>query len=178
MNTYPALPTLETERLVLQSMQPAHDAPFIFELVNERAFIENVADRGVRTLEEAQAYIADKLIPSYSQHGFGFYRVNLRETGEPVGICGLIRRDVLPGPDIGYSLLTRYAGRGYAYEAARVVMDHARHALRLPRLAAITAPSNFRSIRLLEKLGMQFEKTIHVPGYGRESKLFGIEFEQ
>jgi RimJ/RimL family protein N-acetyltransferase len=163
---------LETERLRLRYLEPDLDAEFILELLNEPAFIANVADRGLTTVEEARTYIVDKIVSSYAEHGFGFYLIQLRESQIPVGICGLIKRETLTDVDIGYSLLARFEGHGYAHEAAVAVMDYARRALRLKRIVAITAPHNTRSQRLLEKLGLRFEKCIQLPGYATESMFF------
>src|SRR5579871_4161960 len=108
---------LETERLLIRHLT-LDDAVFILELLNEPAFIRNIADRGVRSIEDAQGYIQNGPFASYSKNGFGLFAVELKATGIPIGICGLIRRDVLPDVDIGYALLERYWKNGYAYEAA------------------------------------------------------------
>ena len=163
---------LETERLVLRTIDVHADAAFILELLNEPAFIRYVADRGVRTTEAASAYIAEKILPSYDRFGFGFYIVQRKDLAERVGICGLVKRDTLDDVDIGFSTAARYWGNGYAYEAASALMTHGRKVHRLPRIVGITAPDNRPSINLLEKLGLRFERLIHLPGYGLESKLF------
>ena len=144
----------------------------ILELLNEPAFIRFVADRQVRTTAQAAEFIAAKMLPSYAEFGFGFYLVELKESLVPVGICGLIKRDTLDDVDLGFSILERYWRNGYAYEAALAVMDYGKRVLRLPRIIGVTAPDNESSTKLLEKLGLRFEKMIHLPGYGDESKLF------
>lgn len=164
---------LETERLVLRELDPARDAAFMLQVLNEPAFIENVADRGVRTLADAEEFITNKMLPSYARFGFGFYAVELKETGLPVGMCGLTKRDFLDDVDIGYSTLERYWGRGYAFEAASALMEHGRKVHGLQRIIAFTAPGNERSGKLLEKLGLRFERMVSLPGYEGESKLFG-----
>lgn len=163
---------LETERLRLRDLDPERDAAFMLAVLNEPAFIANVADRGVRTEAEAADYIREKLMPSYEQFGFGFFAVELKESGVPIGICGLIKRPVLDDVDIGYSLLEEYWGQGYAHEAAVAVLDYGRNVLRLPRIVAFTAPHNRSSIRLLEKLGLRFERMFNLPGYDTESMFF------
>jgi RimJ/RimL family protein N-acetyltransferase len=163
---------LETERLVLRLLR-TDDADFMLELMNEPAFIRNVADRGIRKPAHAAAYIAEKILPSYAKFHFGFYRVDLKETSTPIGICGLIKRDTLEDVDIGFSILERYWGNGYAFEAAAATMEYGRATLGLDRIAGVTAPGNFASIGLLEKLGLKFQRKIHLPGYGPESLLFG-----
>ena len=162
---------VETERLVLREMTTA-DAPLMLALLNEPAFIDFVADRGVRTTQQAAAYIAEKILPSYAQFGFGFYVVEVKESGTPIGMCGLIKRETMDDVDIGFSILERYWGHGYATEAAAAVMKYALTTHRLSRVVAVTAPENFRSMAVLEKIGLRFEKMITLPGYGFESRLF------
>jgi RimJ/RimL family protein N-acetyltransferase len=162
---------LETERLVLRPLE-LRDAEFILELFNEPAFIENVADRGLRNTEDAAEYLRNKILPSYEQFGFGFYLVELKHSGAPLGICGLLKREALEDVDIGYAFLQKFCGNGYAYESAAAVMNYARSELGLQRIVAITAPGNHSSMKLLEKLGLRFDKMVHLPGYATESKLF------
>jgi RimJ/RimL family protein N-acetyltransferase len=75
--------------------------------------------------------------------------------------------------DIGYSILDRYAGNGYTYEAAVAVMEHGRTVHGLKRIVGFTAPDNVRSIRLLERLGLRFERMLQLPNFEGPSKLFG-----
>ena len=163
---------LETDRLLLRHLSEA-DAPFMLELMNEPDFHRFVGDRGVRTTEDAAAYLAEKILPSYDRFGFGFYLVELKSTGAAIGICGLIKRDMLEWVDVGFSFLETHRGKGYAFEAATAVMEYGRTQFGLLRIIGVTAPDNQISIRLLEKLGLRFEKRIHLPNYGEESLLFG-----
>ena len=162
---------LETDRMILRHLSEA-DAPFMLELMNEPDFHRFVGDRGLRTTNDAAAYLAEKILPSYERFGFGFYLVELKSNGMPIGICGLVKRDTLEWVDVGFSFLESQRGKGYAFEAAKAVMDYGRKRLDLPRIIGVTAPDNRISIRLLEKLGLRFEKKIHLPGYGPESLLF------
>ena len=148
------------------------DAPFMLETLNEPSFIRNVADRGVRTLDDAADYIRTKIMPSYEQFGFGFYIVELKESGTPIGVCGIVKRETMEDVDIGYSLLDRFAGNGYAFEAAAAVMEHGRSVHGLTRIVGMTAPENHRSIKLLEKLGLRYEKMVQLPTFEVPSKLF------
>ncbi len=166
-----ALPFIETKRLWVRRFVTG-DAPFVLELLNEPSFIRFVADRNIRTIADADAYIREKIEVSYEQHGFGFYLVLLKESDVPIGLCGLIKREVLSDVDIGFAFLERFWGKGYAFEAAAAVLNYARTDLALPRIVAVTSPQNQASIDLLGKLGMKFERVIHLPGYGPESKFF------
>jgi RimJ/RimL family protein N-acetyltransferase len=165
-----------TERLALRQLT-LDDAAFIRELLNEPGWLRFIGDRGVRTLEDARAYLERVPMTLYAKHGFGLYAVERRADGAPIGMCGLIRRDVLPDPDIGFALLSRHEGHGYALEAAQGVVRHAREDVKLRRLAAIVNPDNERSIRLLARLGMRFERTIRMPNEERDVSLYGMSLE-
>jgi len=162
---------LDTERLTVRQFTP-EDAALILELVNEPGYINNIADRKVHTLEAAQHYLENGPIPSYATHGFGLYRVSLKDSDQPIGMAGLIRRTQLKDVDIGYALLERYWSQGYATEVAAALLDYGYHVLKLPRIVAITAPHNAASARVLEKIGLHFERIIDLPDLGGESKLF------
>ena len=150
---------LETERLRLREMRE-DDAPFILELVNDPDWIANIGDRGIRTPEEARAYVRNGPAAMYARHGFGLWLVEVKETGEPAGMCGLIKRDTLDDVDIGYAFLPAFRGRGYAREAAAATLRHGREALGMGRIVAIVSPGNADSIRLLEALGFRSEGMI------------------
>lgn len=162
---------LETERLFLRQLTPDDDA-FILELLNEPGFLENIGDRQVRDLEGARRYVAEGPAVSYARHGFGLWWVGLKATAEPVGICGLIKREVLDHPDIGYAFLARFSGQGFASEAGAAVLAYGRRALGLGRIVAITKPDNDGSIRVLEKIGLKFDGMVTLADHGGESRYF------
>jgi len=162
---------LETERLVVRRLAEA-DAPFIMELVNDPDFLRNIGDRGVRNLDDAVKYIQNGPMAMYDRHGFGLFLVELKEGGTPIGMCGLLRRDVLPDVDIGYAFLPAFRGRGLAGEAAAAVLDLARDHFAIPRVVAIVSPGNHDSIRLLTKLGMAFERPVRLTPDDEEIDLF------
>lgn len=163
---------LETDRLILRRLT-TDDAAFMLKLMNEPDFHRFVGDRGLRTTDDAATYLEEKILPSYVRFGFGFYRVELKSDGSPIGMCGLVKRETLEWVDVGFAFLEEFRGKGYAFESARAVMDYGRNVFDLKRIVGVTAPENQISIRLLEKLGLQFEKKIHLPGFGAESLLFG-----
>ncbi len=165
---------IETERLILRQFS-TDDAEFILELVNEPSFIQNIGDRGVRTMEDARAYILRVAISSYEKNGFGLYLVELKDSGESIGMCGLIKRDGLEDVDIGYAFLPKFWSKGYALEAALAVKDYAWDVIRLKRLVAITDPANQGSIRVLEKIGLKYEKMVRLSDDDIELKLFAAD---
>jgi [ribosomal protein S5]-alanine N-acetyltransferase len=168
---------LETARLFLRPFT-LEDAAFILELLNEPSFLRNIGDKGVRTTADARRYIQEGPMASDQRFGFALERVELKGDGTPIGICGLLKRDALPDPDVGFALLPRYWSKGYAREAAAAVVGHARDGLRLPRVLAITSPDNTPSIALLGRLGFRFERMVHLPGNATEVKLFEARLVQ
>ena len=163
---------LETPRLRLRTFT-VDDAPFAYELVNDPDWIANIGDRGVRSLEDARGYLGRGPIAMHERNGFSLYAVTLKDSGTPIGMCGLIRRPGLDDVDIGFAFLPAYRGQGYALESARAVMEHAWNELGLTRVVAIVAPANAPSVRLLEALGFTFERRIQLPGDETELLLYG-----
>ncbi len=147
---------LETDRLLLEQLSDS-DAEFIHEMLNEPSFLRYIGDRGVRSLDDARRYIREGPVAGYERHGHGLLRVMHRLDRLPIGMCGVLKRDSLPEPDLGFSFLPAYWSRGHAFEAATAVMRHARQVLRLGRILAITTEDNVPSMRLLGKLGFRFE---------------------
>jgi RimJ/RimL family protein N-acetyltransferase len=166
---------LSTERLNLRTVH-ADDAPFYLELVNDPSWIANIGDRGIRTVEAARTALLEGPVAAHLRLGYSLYLVERRGDGARLGLCGLIKRDFLPGADIGYALAPRYWGHGYAREAASAVLAYARDTLQMPSLLAITHPDNQASIALLEKLGLAFVERKQLPGYDGDSNLYSIAF--
>jgi RimJ/RimL family protein N-acetyltransferase len=160
----------DTARLGFAPLTAA-DASFLRQLVNEPGWIAGIGQRNIHDDAAALAYIANGPAASYAQHGYGLYRVALKATGEPVGVAGLVRRESLPGPDLGYALLGTHEGRGLATEAAMAVLAFARDVLKLGELLAITTPGNAGSIRVLAKCGFTYARTQH-DAAGVESRVF------
>lgn len=162
---------LETERLALRRATLA-DAAWLLGLWNDPAYIQFIRDWGVRTVAEAEALLQTRIIEKYTEHGFGQSVVVLKATGEPMGLTGLIRRPGLDDADVGYAYLPEYWGKGYASEAVAAVLAYGRETLGLPRIVAIVSPGNVRSIHVLEKAGLRYERMITLPGDTEELKLF------
>jgi RimJ/RimL family protein N-acetyltransferase len=164
---------LETDRLILRHFT-LDDAAFILELVNEPGWKQFIGDRGINTLDAARQYIETVPLASYAKNGFGLYAVELKDDHTLVGMCGLLKRDTLEDVDIGFALLSRFEGQGYAREAANGTLDYAREQLGLRRVVAITTKDNDRSGRLLEQSGMNLVGPISLSG--ETLRLFAIDF--
>ena len=165
---------IESGRLLLTELSD-DDAEFILGLVNEPSFLHYIGDRGVRTLDDARRYIRQGPAASYQQYGYGLLRMGLKPDGTPIGMCGVLRRDTLPEPDLGFSMLPAFWSKGYAHEAAAAVLTHARAAAGVGRVLAITNVDNDPSIRLLGKLGFRFEKMVRLGEDTTELRLFVSE---
>ncbi len=155
---------LTTARLRLRQLT-GHDTAFLGALLNDPDFLCHIGDRGVRSETDALGYLAAGPLASYAQHGFGLWCCERLDTGEPIGICGVLRRETLPHPDVGYALLPASRGCGYAREAVIGVLNFARNVLCLPCVVAIVSPANTRSLHLLDTLGYErAEMVVMSPG--------------
>jgi RimJ/RimL family protein N-acetyltransferase len=168
----PVPAVIETVRLRLRLLEPERDAAATLALLNDPGFLAHIGDRGVRDAAQARNYLADGAVLSYTQNGFGLYAVERRDDGAWLGMAGLVLRPTLPCPDLGYALLQPSQGHGYASEAARAVLAYARDTLALPRLCAIVAPDNARSIRLLQALGFAAQGRMPVAADAHEVALY------
>ena len=150
-------PHLEVRRLTVA------DAPFILALLNDPGYLEWIGDKRVRTEADAVAYLENGPLESYARHGFGLYHMLRRDTVEPVGYCGLLRRDALPAPDLGFALLPAHRGLGFVQEAARAILAHEYLAHGIDRVGAIALPGNTASTAVLERLGFRRLRTVELP---------------
>jgi ribosomal-protein-alanine N-acetyltransferase len=169
-----AVNVLQTERLNLRRMS-LDDAEFIVELLNDPAFLRFVGDKGVRTPADARQYLLTGPLDSYERHGFGLWLVELEGSKTPIGMCGLLKRDSLSDVDIGFAFLPPYRSKGYAFESAAAVMNYGRNVLGLRRIVAITNEDNADSIRVLEKIGMSFDRMIRLSDDGPEIRLLASD---
>ncbi|MFG6485352.1 GNAT family N-acetyltransferase [Roseateles sp. BYS78W] len=165
---------LDTQRLSLREFTPL-DAPFLLELLNEPGWIRNISNPGVRTPDDALAWAEGRLFKVYRELGHGFWAVQRRSDGELVGMCGLFKRPALPEPDLGYALLARHEGHGYALEAARGCVALARERFGWPVLMAITAVDNPASVALLARLGFVEQGQKQLEGYSEPSRVFSLK---
>ena len=167
------LPELQTARLTLRRLE-FDDAPFLVGLLNQPSFLANIGDRGVRNIDDAHRYLREGPMAMYEKYGFGLWHVSRRSDGAAVGMCGLLRREILPDVDVGYALLPQYWGQGYAFEAADATLRHAAKKFGLARVVAVVSEGNAGSIRVLEKSGMVpegvFPNWFHFPNQSNVAK--------
>jgi ribosomal-protein-alanine N-acetyltransferase len=146
---------LETARLFVSEFT-FQDTDFIIKLLNSPGWIKYIGDRSIKSKEDAEHYLQAGPMKSYTQHGFGLYRVDLKSENKSIGMCGLLKRDTLEFPDLGFAFLEEFAGNGYAREAAKAIVSFSREHLNLSTLLAISLPDNKKSIRLLTALRFRF----------------------
>lgn len=162
---------LETKRLCMRWLS-LDDADLMLAIWNDPAFVQHVGDRGIRTIDEARDTLEEGAFKLYEDHGYGPYRVALTVDDTAIGTCGLFRREGFADTDIGYAFLPEYCGRGYAYESASAVLEHARTDLQLARIMAFVAPGNSASIGLTKKLGLRFERITRLAGENHDVALY------
>ena len=146
---------IETRILIITELT-LQDISFIQALTNSPGWLEFIGDRNIHSDQDAIKYLETGPMSSYKIHGFGLFRVALKETNEPIGMCGFLKRDMLPYPDLGFAFLPEYHGKGYAYEASSVILNWAESNLKSRHVLAITNQDNVRSLKLIQNLG--FEK--------------------
>lgn len=166
---------LETNRLILRRFT-SDDSAFILELLNEPAWKRYIGDRGIDSLESARQYLESGPMVSYEKHGFGLYAMQQKIDSTLVGMCGLLKRDGLDDVDMGFAVLSRFEGQGLAREAAAATLEYGREKLGLKRVVAITTVDNERSARLLERLGMRFERMVQLSDDAEQLRLYSIAF--
>lgn len=161
---------IETDRLSIRALTII-DAGFMMQLMNTATWIKNIGDRNIKDKTAASNYIANYIINSYNKNGFGLFLVTQKKDNHSVGIAGLVKREGLTIPDLGFAFLPQYEGKGYATEAGKAVIKYAAESLKMDELAGITKPDNLASIRVLEKVGMQFKQPIQLP---QDSNIFSL----
>jgi RimJ/RimL family protein N-acetyltransferase len=169
------LKVLETERLILRWITTA-DVAFIHMLMNEPSYLRFIGDKGIETIADAHEYILNGPVDSYENFGYGLYLTELKEDGAPIGICGLVNRESIEDVDIGFAFLPEYWAKGYAHESAEAVIAYGKNVVGLKRIVAVTTADNQSSIRLIEKIGLRFEKMVSLSADESDVKLFSCEF--
>lgn len=165
---------LQTDRLVVEEAT-LKDSSFIFELLNSPTWVEFIGDRGITALKDAERYIQESLIDSYQKNGFGLLKICLISDNKPIGLCGFLQRDYLESVDIGYALLPTFEGNGYAFEAAKAIIDYGKIKLKLNPILAITSEKNKKSQKLLHKLGLFKKGTFNPEGSEADVLLFSSQ---
>lgn len=173
--TEPNLPTvipeLETDRLLLRGLQP-EDLDAYAAMYADPEVMRYLEDG--RPLDRAAAWRSMALhLGHWSLRGYGQWALIERSTGEFVGRAGLWQPDGWPGLEIGWVLGRPYWGHGYATEAARSAIAYAADQLDADHLISLIRPENSPSIRLAERLGETYERTIDL--LGQQAHVYGMQ---
>lgn len=148
---------LETGRLILREFGEA-DVEAFYLLGSHPAIIKYTGDPGggMTSIEHALEILRSHPMADYEKHGFGRWACVHKEKGEVIGFAGLKYLEELDEVDIGYRLLPEYWGAGIATEAAQAVLEFGFRKLQMEEIIGLAVPENVASIRILEKLGMNF----------------------
>lgn len=165
---------LQTARLNIRPFTE-DDAAFILELVNDADWLRFIGDKQVHTLDDARRYLRDGPLKMYAEHGHGLCGVERRSDDRTIGMCGLIKRDSLDDVDLGFAFLPAARSLGYAREAAAAVLAYGLSSLGLRRIVAITDVDNGASARVLEAVGLHFERLLPASDASKALRLFAIE---
>ena len=165
--------TIESERLFLRPLT-LEDGEFILQLLNTDGFIKYIGDRNVKTIEQAKNYLLNGPLKSYEINGFGLSLVELKTGRTPVGMSGLLKRDYLDHPDIGFAFLPDHTGKGYASEIVKEIIHYGLNRLQMEKILAIVLPENSSSIKLLERAGFRYEKNFISPDSNEDLCLYSI----
>jgi len=163
--------SFETERLILRPTG-LEDAALVLELLNTPKWLKFIGDRNVKSLEEAQKYIKNRMLPQLERLGYSNYTLVKKSDGTLIGTCGLYDREGLEGIDIGFALLPQFEGRGYGFEAARRIKKAAFEDFGIEQLQGITAKENIASQNLLKKLEFHLVGTTRLPNEKEDLFLF------
>ncbi|MCF8273109.1 MAG: GNAT family N-acetyltransferase [Flavobacteriaceae bacterium] len=166
----------ETNRLIISKIS-LEDAPFFLKLVNTPNWIKYIGDRNLKTIKDAEDYLTNGILKSYKELGFGFYLLQNKFDNEAIGICGLVKRDQLDEVDFGFALLPEFEAQGFGFEASTAILKVAKDGFNIKKVLAITLPINTNSIKLLEKLGFNYEKRIKPYEDDEELLLFAKQLE-
>jgi RimJ/RimL family protein N-acetyltransferase len=168
--------TLSSKTLNLRKLT-IKDAEFIVELLNDSDFLKYIGDRGVRNEQDAINYIQQGPQAMYQQHGFGLLLVESVSLKRPIGLCGLLKREELPHPDLGFAFLPQYREKGLALDAAKLVLADAYQRKVIQKVLGITAIDNHKSTNLLKKLGFNDKGLIRLKDNLDEIRLYELSSE-
>ena len=167
---------LTSRRLKLRKLT-IKDTKFIVELLNDPDFLKYIGDRGVKNEQDAVVYIQQGPQTMYQQYGFGLLLVESVSLKIPIGLCGLLKREELPHPDLGFAFLPQYREKGLALDAARLVIADAYQRKVIQKVLGITSIDNHKSINLLKKLGFNDKGLIRLKDSLDEIRLYELSSE-
>lgn len=142
-----------TDRLRLRELNEG-DALFAFELNADPEVIRYTGDEPFESIEDASEFL--KNYQSYIKYGFGRWGVELGETGELIGWCGLKYTPELDEFDVGFRFFKQFWNQGFATEAAKKCLEIGFTEFEMERIVGRAMTENLGSIRVLQKIGLSF----------------------
>ena len=165
---------LETERLTLRPLRD-DDLDAYAELYADPDVARYIAAEG-RPLSRAEAWRNMAMVVGHWQlRGYGMWAAVDRHSQAVVGRIGFFNPEGWPGFELGWALLRRYWGQGFATEGARVALEYAFTGLGRDHVISVIHPDNRRSIRVAERIGARLERTAQVNGH--DALIYGIRRE-
>ncbi|REC45891.1 GNAT family N-acetyltransferase [Chryseobacterium sp. 5_R23647] len=164
----------ETERLLIRPVA-VDDTDIIFQLYNMPNFIKFIGNKNINSLSDAENYIKSKFLPQIEKRGFGNYILVLKEGNQKIGSVGIFEREGLDVVDIGFSVLEKFEGKGLMFEAAQKVKSIGMEEFGLNKISAITSKDNFSSQKLIERIGLKFQKYVTLPNEDEELMYYETE---
>ena len=158
---------LETQRLILREFHQEDLHQLAPILTNPK--VMKFSPTGILSVSQVQAKI-DSFINSYKEFGFGKWAVIFKDSNQLIGYCGIAveQIDKVDEREIGYRLDPEFWGRGLATEAALTTLQYGFEQLKFPYILGIVERKNVASVRVLEKLGMK---------YNRETVFHGVKMD-
>ncbi|MEM9023994.1 MAG: GNAT family N-acetyltransferase [Bacteroidota bacterium] len=154
---------LHTQRLLLRPYT-MDDVEAAYQVNLDPETSRYTGDRGVKSREEIREILQGRILTDYRLYGYGRFAVIYKATDRYIGFAGIKFLPEFGEPDIGYRFASEYWGQGLATEAGHATIDFAFGTLGLPRLIGLVLPENTASVRVLEKLGFAYEKTVETEG--------------
>lgn len=145
---------LTTERLEIVDLS-LDDAQLYFDILNSPGWINNIGDRGIKTLIDAENYVRKNIALNNDDSGQCVYKMVLSNTGEEIGVCSLLKRPELRHYDIGFAIFSRFENNGYTTEGSQALLDYAMKELNIFPVIGITTKENIASQRVLQKIGLK-----------------------
>lgn len=167
---------IETERLIIKDTISS-DADLFLALLNTPKWIQNIGDRKVKTIHDAENYINIKIVPVFEKYGYANCTIYLKNSLQKIGIVGIYHRDETIDVDLGYALLPEFEKKGFAFEACQAMIIFARSETSLKELKAFINPDNIESIRLIKKLGFEYEKDFIFPDENKPVSSFSLKIQ-
>lgn len=167
-------PEIRTSRLLLRRWRAEDVEPFA-AICGDPEVMRYIGSGAIRTPEQA-AHSIRAFEQAWEENGYGLFAIELLGSGQMIGFTGLaiptFLPEILPTVELGWRFARSAWGNGYATEAARAALDFAFAQIRLPEVVSIYQADNQASARIVQKLGMRFDRKTVDPSCGRPVEVY------